>query len=171
MSDHLNSIHLEAPRRDDFRKARARLLDACGDKTRYVIQQPEAPAGGADSKTIMESLEKRLPLGADYALVDKECVFPLKVGLNTIGRLPDNDIVLEDAFVSRRHCAILIHTNEGSELHDVASKNGTYLNGNKLDGPTRLSSGDEIKMCERQLIFVCKSDPHNLPADAATLAK
>jgi len=41
--------------------------------------------------------------------------------------MPDNDVVLQDAYVSRRHCAILIHlTGERCELHDIASKNGTF---------------------------------------------
>jgi pSer/pThr/pTyr-binding forkhead associated (FHA) protein len=128
---------------------------------------PGAPEDLPDSKTVVQSLENRMPAGVDYALVDKDSVFPLKVGLNTVGRLPDNDVVIEDAFISRRHCAILIHTQTHPELHDVASKNGTFLNGNKLAGPTPLKSGDEIRMCDRQLVFVCKSAPPNYPTQAA----
>jgi pSer/pThr/pTyr-binding forkhead associated (FHA) protein len=172
MSDHLNSIHLEAPRREEFRHARARLLDACGERTRYVMHQPEAaPEAASDSRTIYQDLENRLPVGAEYALLDKNRAYPLKFGLNTIGRLPDNDIVIEDAFVSRRHCAVLVHTNNGFEIHDVASKNGTFVNGNKLAGPIALKSGDEIRMCDKQLIFVCKAEPRQAPEHAATLMK
>ena len=90
--------------------------------------------------------------------MDKEAVYHLKLGVNTIGRLSDNDVVIPDPFLSRRHPAILIHTDEKCELHDVASKNGTYVNGRKIDGPTRLNSGDEIRMCDRQYIFVRKAD-------------
>jgi pSer/pThr/pTyr-binding forkhead associated (FHA) protein len=171
MSDHLNSMHLELPRREEFRKARARLLDACGDLTRCAINMPGAVESPSDSKTMMQSLANRIPAGAEFALMDKESVYPLKVGLNTIGRLPDNDVVLQDAFVSRRHCAILVHAGDGSELHDVASKNGTFLNGNRLSGPTKLNSGDEIRMCDRQLIFVSKADLHKYPGHQPTMAK
>jgi hypothetical protein len=168
---HLNSIHLEAPRREEFRKARARLLDACGDQTRCAMVEHDPANSGTDSRTIIQNLENRIPTDVACALMDKEAVYPLKVGLNTIGRLPDNDVVVEDAYVSRRHCAILVHAGSGSELHDVASKNGTYLNGARLTGPTPLSSGDEIRMCDRQLIFVSKAGFPKLPGHAATLPR
>jgi pSer/pThr/pTyr-binding forkhead associated (FHA) protein len=78
-----------------------------------------------------------------------------------VGRAPDNDVVISDAYVSRRQCAILVHAGDGCELHDVASKNGTFLNGQKLDGPTLLHDGDEIRMCDRQLVFVLRGDASN----------
>ena len=42
----------------------------------------------------------------------KEYIYPLKVGINTVGRSPDNDVVVQDCYISRRHCAILVHTGE-----------------------------------------------------------
>jgi pSer/pThr/pTyr-binding forkhead associated (FHA) protein len=83
----------------------------------------------------------------------------LKIGVNTVGRSSENDVVVRDAYISRRHCAILVHLHNGCELHDTASKNGTYLNGKRLDGPHRLQSGDEIRICERQFVFMTKEDP------------
>ena len=50
-------------------------------------------------------------------------------------------------------CAIILHTDGRCELHDVASKNGTQLNGKKIDGPTRLQSGDQLLLCNRKLTF------------------
>ncbi len=170
MADYnLNSMHLEAPRREEFRQARARLLDALGDLTRMADKGPPPSAG--DSRTIIQELEERMPPGVEYVLMDQNHTYPLKVGLNTIGRLPDNDVILEDPYVSRRHCAVLIHTDRRSELHDVASKNGTYLNGSKIVGPALLSSGDEIRLCERQLVFISKSDLDKVPGHAATLPR
>jgi FHA domain len=166
---HLNSMHLEAPRREEFRQARARLLDALGDLTRLADQG--AVPSPTDSRTIIQELEERMPPGMDYVLMDKDNLYPLKVGLNTIGRLPDNDVVLEDPYVSRRHCAVLIHASRRSELHDVASKNGTYLNGAKITGPVPLSSGDEVRLCERQLVFISKADLDKVPGHAATLPR
>jgi pSer/pThr/pTyr-binding forkhead associated (FHA) protein len=63
-------------------------------------------------------------------------------------------VVVEDAYVSRRHCAVLVHAGNYCELHDVASKNGTYLNGRKIECPTRLKAGDEIRMCNKNLVFM-----------------
>ena len=57
--------------------------------------------------------------------------------------MPDNDVVVADPSVSRRHCAVVVHTGQTCEIHDTASKNGTYLNGRRIDGPTRLAGGDE----------------------------
>jgi pSer/pThr/pTyr-binding forkhead associated (FHA) protein len=153
----LNSVHLDANRREQFRRARAILMDACGDLTRMANQVVDPDQSQAGPKTVIQNLESRLPSGLEYGLMDKDCIYPLKVGLNTVGRLSDNDVILEDPYVSRRHCAIVVHTGEnGFEVHDVASKNGTYLNGVKLTQPTRLVSGDEIRLCDRQLVFVVK---------------
>ncbi len=74
-----------------------------------------------------------------------------------MGRLPDNDVVIDDPTVSRRHCAIVVHSTLVVELHDVASKNGTTINGKRLEGPTRLKDGDEICLCDRKLTVVMKS--------------
>ena len=63
--------------------------------------------------------------GVHCWLLDRGRQIPLKVGLNSVGRLPDNDIVIDDATVSRRHCAIVVHSDLTIEIHDVASKNGT----------------------------------------------
>ncbi len=90
-------------------------------------------------------------------LLDRGRQLDLKIGLNSVGRLPDNDVVIDDATVSRRHCAIVVHSNLMVELHDIASKNGTTINGRRLEGPTRLKDGDEICLCDRKLIVVMKS--------------
>ncbi|QEG29459.1 Transcriptional regulatory protein EmbR [Gemmata obscuriglobus] len=73
--------------------------------------------------------------------------------MNSIGRLPDNDVVVNDECVSRRHCAIVVHSDLRCELHDVASKNGTILNGRRIPQPTKLQSGDQITLCNRRLTF------------------
>ena len=74
-------------------------------------------------------------------LSDDEFIYPLHVGVNTLGRSSDNDVVLEDAFCSRRHCAILVHSTDSAELHDTASKNGTIVNGRRITGPTTSNAG------------------------------
>jgi pSer/pThr/pTyr-binding forkhead associated (FHA) protein len=149
-------MHLDLNRREGFRKARSELLHACGDKTQMAI---EAQEQAQVSRTALQNLEGRLPAGADFVLMDQASVYPLRVGVNTVGRLPDNDIVLADPYVSRRHCAVLIHAGDGGELHDVASKNGTYLNGRRIDHPTQLNSGDEIGMCDCRLVFIANVNP------------
>jgi len=155
---HLNSIHLEFPRREHFRQAREALLSSRGMQT-ISLENGGDEWESAGSHTMIQSLHQGVPAGVHYWLMDKEGIYPLKVGVNTIGRLPDNDVVLPVPYVSRRHCAILVHSGHRCELHDIASKNGTFLNGQRLQGPTPLKSGDEITMCDRQFVFLSKDAP------------
>jgi hypothetical protein len=152
----LNSVHLDPSRRQLYRHAREMLLQARGNHT-VLVEQQEENEPGAGSKTLIEK-QAGAAIETDFCLMDRDCVYPLKVGINTVGRSSENDVVVSDAFVSRRHCAILVHHSSVCELYDTASKNGTYLNGNKISGPTRLHTGDEIRMCDRNYIFVNKHD-------------
>lgn len=161
----LNSVHLDAPRRQEFRSARDLLLRARGHRTLFSEGQPAAAELDA-GLTHGEIRIRQREVAARFYLMDQTGVYPLKVGLNTVGRMPDNDVVLEDAYVSRRHCAVLVHASDTCELHDVASKNGTFLNGRKIDGPTRLNSGDEIRMCNKNLIFVSQAADGDDPSQA-----
>jgi pSer/pThr/pTyr-binding forkhead associated (FHA) protein len=152
----LNSIHLDDVRRQAFRKAREALLDARGQRTLLADGQREGESSG--NRAGIQVAPNRMPAGAGFVLMDREKAHPLKVGLNTVGRLPDNDVVVSDPYVSRRHCVILVHANDLVEVHDVASKNGTFLNGNRLTAPTTIVTGDELRMCDRQYIFMSRTD-------------
>jgi FHA domain len=158
----LNSVHLDFPRREDFRRARGLLLDARGEHT-LAEEQPEGHESG-EAHTMIEGVRDCLPASAEFWLMDRESAYPLKIGVNTIGRLPDNDVVIPGAYVSRRHCAILVHAGDGCELYDIASKNGTYINGTRLSGPTKLQAGDEIRMCDRQFVFMSKKGKQDQPS-------
>src|SRR5436190_12572726 len=150
----LNSLHLDPNRRQDFRRAREVLLQARGNETIYAERkrQEESDPG----TTFIHNKGSVAPDTLDVWLVDREYIYPLKIGLNTMGRSADNDVVVEDLYVSRRHCAILVHHDAACMLHDIASKNGTYLNGSRIAGPTALKSGDEINICNRQFVFLTR---------------
>ncbi|ORM24152.1 FHA domain-containing protein [Williamsia sp. 1135] len=49
----------------------------------------------------------------------------------SIGRTPDNDIVVNDVLASRRH-ARLLSTPQGLAIEDLQSVNGTYVNGQRI---------------------------------------
>ncbi len=93
-----------------------------------------------------------------FWIQDGEQLHTLAIGVNSVGRLPDNGVVIRDECVSRRHCAIVVHRDGSCELHDIASKNGTVLNGVKIHGPTKLRPGDKITLCAKQLVFLVRND-------------
>jgi pSer/pThr/pTyr-binding forkhead associated (FHA) protein len=70
----------------------------------------------------------------------------------TIGRLPDNDIRIDNPAVSGHHSLVINILND-SFLEDLNSTNGTYVNG-KLIRKHALASGDVITVGHHQLRFV-----------------
>ncbi|HOM02165.1 MAG TPA: FHA domain-containing protein [Acetivibrio sp.] len=76
----------------------------------------------------------------------------------TIGRNDKNDIVIKDPFISGIHAYIM--AEEGSILiKDMGSKNGTFVNGERLnEGETvLLNDGDNIKIGNVKFLFVSLS--------------
>jgi hypothetical protein len=72
----------------------------------------------------------------------------------TIGRSSDCDIALDDRQVSRYHARI-VWRDDHYEIEDLASKNGTHLNGRDVIGQQPLRDGDEIQIALRyKLAFV-----------------
>ncbi|MBN2070411.1 MAG: FHA domain-containing protein [Candidatus Krumholzibacteriota bacterium] len=69
----------------------------------------------------------------------------------TIGRLPDNDIVIDNLSVSRKH-AVIHAWKSGYHIKDLGSKNHTYLNGQQVDSD-ELKNGDRITIGKYQIHF------------------
>lgn len=66
----------------------------------------------------------------------------------TFGRSQDCDIVFDEKIVSRQHGYLLIM---GSKVYvvDNNSKNGIYVNGERITGKAQLSYGDEVLVAKR----------------------
>lgn len=62
----------------------------------------------------------------------------------TIGKLPDNILVIDNKMVSRHHAKIVMDRGGRYELIDLGSKNGTYVNGRKVRGSQTVKPGDRI---------------------------
>ncbi len=69
----------------------------------------------------------------------------------SIGRLPDNNIVIDNLSVSRKH-AVIVAAADGFILRDLGSKNGTLLN-NKPVTEAKLASGDCIMIGKYEILF------------------
>lgn len=63
----------------------------------------------------------------------------------TIGRGKDNAIVIDDPFVSTKHARIILKNNS-YYLEDRGSTNGTILNGELIEGITKLNKEDVIEI-------------------------
>ena len=76
-----------------------------------------------------------------------------------VGRSLNNQIVLPEAKVSRRHA--IIHSQGAHEywLVDLGSANGTYLNGRRVAQPTRLQDRDQINIGDSVLAFRQRNSP------------
>ncbi len=77
---------------------------------------------------------------------------PLGPGETTIGRSATCDLVLEGDGVSRNHAAIT-ENGPGFEVRDAGSKNGTFVNGERVEGPRPLANGDKLAIAGWTVVF------------------
>jgi serine phosphatase RsbU (regulator of sigma subunit)/pSer/pThr/pTyr-binding forkhead associated (FHA) protein len=84
--------------------------------------------------------------------------FELKKDVVTMGRHPECDIPLDGNSVSRFH-AHVIKCSAGYEIEDQKSRNGTIVNGKKIEGRTTLTDNDRVKICETLFVFRVEPDP------------
>ena len=78
--------------------------------------------------------------------------YSLRAVATRIGRLDDNDIVLQDAKVSRHHAAV-IDTGTSYVISDLRSANGIFVQNTRVRGSAALADGDLIQICDYILTF------------------
>jgi hypothetical protein len=98
---------------------------------------PARPAGRKSKKTA-----RRLAVVEGDKLKGK--TFELGDEL-TIGRAEKCHLVLDDTYVSQVHARIFAKNNTFM-LEDLGSTNGTYLNRRRINAPTELQKGDQVKI-------------------------
>ncbi len=78
---------------------------------------------------------------------------PLEAARVTLGRVASNDVPLPwDTKASRLH-AVLEHLAAGWCVRDLSSRNGTFLNGERVDRDRPLTTGDEIRVGRTRMVF------------------
>ena len=136
------SGHLYQPRRGLYGAARREVLDSLGETTAEVdrIRPSHRPTGSFV-----------LPTG--YALQHKATglLWPLRVGITTLGRIEDSDLILPHYAISRRHCVVIVHATGGCEVRNTASRNGTMVNGRKVE-QAQLRPGDCLRLCDFRFV-------------------
>ena len=65
--------------------------------------------------------------------------------ITTLGRDVNNAIVIEDPFASADH-AVLTFRGRSWYVEDLESTNGSFINGQPIDGVAPLSFGDEVQI-------------------------
>jgi pSer/pThr/pTyr-binding forkhead associated (FHA) protein len=96
---------------------------------------------------------------------DEGLTFRLRSGaVKTVGRAPRADFIVEAALVSRLHCR-LTASEEGVEVVDLSSTNGTFVNDKRVKKAT-LASGDRLRVGRVEL-KVGKKDTNTKDAKIA----
>jgi hypothetical protein len=81
--------------------------------------------------------------------------FNLRCRLTRIGRNHDNDIALNGDRVSRYHAEI-IREGETMKVIDLQSRNGVWVNGQRIKESAELKPGDRLRIGKQEFTFVVK---------------
>ena len=100
---------------------------------------------------------------------------PLRGEQVCIGRSPDSDISISDPSVSREHARIE-QTAGGFVIHDLGSRNGVVVNGQRIAGSTPIGLTDEIQLGDVTLKLISGPEvtltesPFEGPVDTTVIA-
>lgn len=87
-----------------------------------------------------------IQIGQGNSILKVGSVVPISTRL-TIGRKEDNELILDDQYVSGHHAVISLKNND-YVIQDLKSTNGVIVNGNILEKPLYLNIDDEIAIGE-----------------------
>jgi len=87
-----------------------------------------------------------------FRLVLDDREIQLLEGENVVGRDPDAALWIDHPSVSRKHARIAIGAGKAT-LEDLVSKNGTFLNGKKIERRMPLTDGDELRIGPETVVF------------------
>ncbi len=91
-----------------------------------------------DSATLVKGVSLKVLTGKHAGLVVK-----IPTARFLIGRGDDCQLRLTNAIASRHHC-LLLHREGKTILHDLQSRNGTYVNDQRIEGEHALTAGDRF---------------------------
>lgn len=117
---------------------------------------PPHQASPAELKVLLEAQRLGDPflVYRDAGGAQRLVALTARAGRLTVGRNPGNDVALDwDANVSRVHAALERVGDEWTLVDDGLSRNGSYVNGERVDRRRRLSDRDSIRVGETVLTF------------------
>jgi pSer/pThr/pTyr-binding forkhead associated (FHA) protein len=94
-----------------------------------------SPAGAPEAQ--LQLVKSSISIASEFSVTNGK----------TLGRTMENDIIVPDSYVSRKHAKIT-YEGGGYLIEDVGSTNGTLLNGNEIKGLGKqaLKDGDQIQL-------------------------
>jgi FHA domain len=101
-------------------------------------------------------VESPLPMAAHLEVQGPKGVKPIPLGTEraTIGAGATNDVVISwDRTVSRLHAVVERIGEAGWVVRDLSSRNGTFVNGERIWRERPVSSGDEIRVGSTNILF------------------
>ena len=115
----------------------------------------EGEVGGTSAISVEEARRQGLARETAELIIDGKS-HPLEGrGPWSVGRSDDNEVVISDPNISRKH-ARLIRAENGFVVEDLGSTNGTLLDGAPIDRE-RIESGDELTFGQSEARFVRRS--------------
>ena len=78
--------------------------------------------------------------------------FRIHTGKNVLGKGNQSNIVIKDAYVSERH-AMFESMSDTCTITDLESKHGTFVNGERIEGPHGVVDGDRITLGHTELKY------------------
>jgi len=128
-----------------MRGARSDLLGAAGARRSMAHQDAQEstiiPAADAQAARRAAGLTDPRLVVQGSEVLRPGVPFTIGGGL-TLGRADSNDVVLDDAVVSSHHVRIIA---PGTVIDD-GSTNGTFVNGQRVQGRVSLRSGDQLQV-------------------------
>ena len=125
----------------------AELRAALGDNARSPSYIENIPRRGYRLVATVTPLAASVPSARQpsvpFKLQGDNRDYPLNQGDNVIGRTDDAAIAIDRTEVSRAHARVVV-SGTSATVEDLGSKNGTFLNGERLQSPAILANGDEI---------------------------
>jgi DNA-binding SARP family transcriptional activator len=113
-------------------------------------------AARATAKHVVATLQRRPKVAQESAVAQLRDAagrrYPLRGAATRIGRLADNDIVLDDDSVSRHH-AVIVDTGNSFVITDLQSANGVDVADRRIRTSETLADGDRIRICGHEFTF------------------
>jgi pSer/pThr/pTyr-binding forkhead associated (FHA) protein len=81
----------------------------------------------------------------------KDQALQLRLGINRIGRSPANDFSIDHPTISATHCEIELG-DDGVQVRDCNSTNGTYVQERQVDGQAPLWQGQTLRLGDVELL-------------------